>query len=195
MVLPNLTSSQVIRSLAKEFYPSEFKRDMLNIVSIGRLNAQKGFEFALDAALELKKSKVKFHWVVLGIGSLKEELEKKREELGVQDCFEFIGARENPYAYMKNADVLVQTSRFEGKSVVLDEGKILCCPIVTTNYPTVYDQINKDEGVIVGMNGKEIADGILKILKDPHQYSEYLSQHEYGNEKEIEGYYQLFNLQ
>ena len=68
-----------------------------------------------------------------------------------------------------------------------NEGKILCCPIVTTNYPTVYDQINKDEGVIVGMNGKEIADGILKILKDPHQYSEYLSQHEYGNEKEIEG--------
>ena len=195
VVLPNLTSSQVIRSLAKEFYPPEFKRDMLNIVSIGRLNAQKGFEFALDAALELKKSKVKFHWVVLGIGSLKEELEKKREELGVQDCFEFIGARENPYAYMKNADVLVQTSRFEGKSVVLDEGKILCCPIVTTNYPTVYDQINKDEGVIVGMNGKEIADGILKILKDPHQYSEYLSQHEYGNEKEIEGYYQLFNFQ
>lgn len=195
VVLPNLTSSQVIRSLAKEFYPPEFKRDMLNIVSIGRLNAQKGFEFALDAALELKKSKVKFHWVVLGIGSLKEKLEKKREELGVQDCFEFIGARENPYAYMKNADVLVQTSRFEGKSVVLDEGKILCCPIVTTNYPTVYDQINKDEGVIVGMNGKEIADGILKILKDPHQYSEYLSQHEYGNEKEIERYYQLFNLQ
>lgn len=195
VVLPNLTSSQVIRNLAKEFYPPEFKRDVLNIVSIGRLNAQKGFEFALEAALELKKSRVKFHWVVLGIGSLKEELEKKREELGVQDCFEFIGARENPYAYMKNADVLVQTSRFEGKSVVLDEGKILCCPIVTTNYPTVYDQINKDEGVIVGMNGKEIADGILKILKDPHQYSEYLSQHEYGNEKEIEGYYQLFNLQ
>ena len=56
MVLPNLTSSQVIRNLAKEFYPPEFKRDVLNIVSIGRLNAQKGFEFALEAALELKKS-------------------------------------------------------------------------------------------------------------------------------------------
>ena len=195
VVLPNLTSSQVIRNLAKEFYPPEFKRDVLNIVSIGRLNAQKGFEFALEAALELKKSRVKFHWVVLGIGSLKEELEKKREELGVQDCFEFIGARENPYAYMKNADVLVQSSRFEGKSVVLDEGKILCCPIVTTNYPTVYDQINEDEGVIVGMSGKEIADGIMKILKEPRRYSEYLSRHEYGNEKEIEGYYQLFDLQ
>ena len=41
VVLPNLTSSQVIRNLAKEFYPPEFKRDVLNIVSIGRLNAQK----------------------------------------------------------------------------------------------------------------------------------------------------------
>ena len=79
VVLPNLTSSQVIRNLAKEFYPPEFKRDVLNIVSIGRLNAQKGFEFALEAALELKKSRVKFHWVVLGIGSLKEDLEKNEK--------------------------------------------------------------------------------------------------------------------
>ena len=41
VVLPNLTSSQVIRNLAKEFYPPEFKRDVLNIVSIGRLNRRK----------------------------------------------------------------------------------------------------------------------------------------------------------
>lgn len=59
---------------------------------------------------------------------------------------------------------------------------------------TVYDQINSDEGVIVGMSGKEIAEGIMKILKDSHLYSEYLSQHEYGNEREIEKYYQLFDL-
>ena len=94
---------------------------------------------------------------------------------------------------MKNADVLVQSSRFEGKSVVLDEAKILCCPIVTTNYPTVYDQINNKEGIIVGMSGKEIAEGIMQILENPNQYSEYLAQHEYGNEKEIEKYYQLFD--
>lgn len=194
VVLPNLTSSQVIKKLSNDFFPSEFRVDMLNIISVGRLNIQKGFDFALDAAAELKRHKLKFHWVVLGIGNLKEELEKKREELDLQDCFEFIGARENPYAYMKNADVLVQSSRFEGKSVVLDEAKILGCPIVTTNYPTVYDQINSNEGVIVGMSGKEIADGIMRILENPYQYSEYLLQHEYGNEMEIEKYYQLFDF-
>ena len=132
------------------------------------------------------------------ISAISDAISETRENRSLRILAKLIfesGDIDRAYAYMKNADVLVQTSRFEGKSVVLDEGKILCCPIVTTNYPTVYDQINKDEGVIVGMNGKEIADGILKILKDPHQYSEYLSQHEYGNEKEIEGYYQLFNLQ
>ncbi len=194
VVLPNLTSSQVIRNLSNEFYPSEFKKNMINIVSVGRLNPQKGFDFALDAAAELKRCKLKFHWVILGVGNLREELEKKREELGVQDCFEFIGARENPYAYMKNANVLVQSSRFEGKSVVLDEAKILCCPIVSTNYPTVYDQVNSKEGIIVGMSGKEIADGIMRILENPHQYSDYLFQHEYGNEREIDKYYRLFDL-
>lgn len=194
MVLPNLTSSKVIKNMANDFLPSELKENMVNIVSVGRLNPQKGFDFALDAAAELKRCKLKFHWIVLGVGSLKEKLEKKQVELGIQDCFEFIGARDNPYAYMKNADVLVQSSRFEGKSVVLDEAKILCCPIVTTNYPTVYDQINNKEGIIVGMSGKEIAEGIMKILENPNQYSEYLAQHEYGNEKEIEKYYQLFDL-
>lgn len=194
MVLPNLTSSKVVKNLSNEFFPDEFKKNMLNIVSVGRLNHQKGFDLALDAAAELKRCKLKFHWVILGVGNLKEELEKKQKELELQDCFEFIGARDNPYVYMKNADVLVQSSRFEGKSVVLDEAKILCCPIVTTNYPTVYDQINNKEGIIVEMSGKEIADGIMQILKNPNQYSAYLSQHEYGNEKEIEKYYQLFDL-
>ena len=81
---------------------------------------------------------------------------------------------------------------FQNRTGCIQTGR---CDVGSQINGTVYDQINKDEGVIVGMNGKEIADGILKILKDPHQYSEYLSQHEYGNEKEIEGYYQLFNLQ
>ena len=44
------------------------------------------------------------------------------------------------------------------------------------------------------MSGKEIAEGIMRILENPNQYSEYLAQHEYGNEKEIEKYYQLFDL-
>ena len=58
----------------------------------------------------------------------------------------------------------------------------------------MYDQINNKEGIIVGMSGKEIAEGIMQILENPYQYSEYLAQHEYGNEKEIEKYYQLFDL-
>ena len=58
----------------------------------------------------------------------------------------------------------------------------------------MYDQINNKEGIIVGMSGKAIAEGIMRILENPNQYSEYLEQREYGNEKEIDKYYQLFDL-
>lgn len=191
VMLPNLTSSQVINTLANEFYPPEYEKDILKFVSVGRLNSQKGFDFALDAAAELKKRGLKFYWYVLGIGELRQALEEKRDELNLQDCFEFIGARENPYVYMKNADMVVQSSRYEGKSVVLDEAKILKCPIVVTNYSTVYDQIDNKEGIIVSMDGKSIANGIEKMLLEKEKYISYLSNHEYGNQKEVQDYYNL----
>lgn len=191
-MLPNLTSSQVVKALADEFYPPEYEEGTLKFVSVGRLNPQKGFDFALDAAAELKKRGLRFHWYVLGIGELRQILEEKRDRLNLQDCFEFIGARENPYTYMKNADIVVQSSRYEGKSVTLDEAKILGRPIVVTNYPTVCDQIDRNEGIITAMDGKSIADGIERMLRDKEKYISCLSKREYGNQKEIQNYYNLF---
>ena len=66
---------------------------------------------------------------------------------------------------MHYANILVQTSYFEGKSVVLDEAKILNKPIVVTNYNSVYDQIKHDvTGIIVEMNPLSIANGIQNLL-------------------------------
>ena len=93
--------------------------------------------------------------------------------------------------------MLVQSSRYEGKSVVLDEAKILRVPIVVTAYPTVYDQIvDRKEGVIVPINPEGIAKGIEEILTNTSLKDElinYLSNHEYGNQKEIEKYCNLLD--
>lgn len=194
LVLPNLTSSKVVKALSEEYYPNEFKPDVLNFVSIGRLHSQKGFDLAIKASHILKESGYKFKWYILGIGELKVELEKIRKKLNVEDYIEFIGARENPYPYMLNADLIIQTSRFEGKSVVLDEAKILCKPIVVTKYTTVYDQISDNEGLIVEINPEAIAEGIKAILPRKDRYTEYLAQNDYGNQEEIKKYYALFNI-
>ena len=196
-MLENITSSIALEKQASEFYPSEYKKDDFKILSIGRLHEQKGFDMAVKAAAILKSNNMKFKWYVLGDGELRNKLEALIKENDVSDCFFLLGTRENPYAYIKNCDLFVQSSRYEGKSVVIDETKILNKPIVVTDYPTVKDQItNKIEGMIVDMSPEGIAGGITEMLQSEElrmQYVHNLEKREYGNQKEIEKYMALID--
>ena len=91
----------------------------------------------------------------------------------------------------------MQPSRYEGKSVVIDETKILKKPIVVTNYPTVKDQImDGKEGMIVDMAPEGIAQGIISMLQNENlrnEYVNFLSSQEYGNQAEIEKYLELID--
>lgn len=198
-VLSNLTSSGIVRKMADDFVPEEYKTykknyDGMILVSIGRLHPQKGFDIAIEVAKILKDENFSFKWFILGSGDLLAELESKRKEYDVQDVIEFIGSKENPYPYLKNADIVVQPSRYEGKSIVLDETKILAKPIVVTNYTTVRDQISDYEGKVVELNSKDIADAIIWMKDNRDRFSNYLNSNEYGNQDEIVHYYKLFEL-
>jgi len=193
----NITSSAVVRSQSVQFEPEEFSGRPVNILSVGRLSKQKGFDMAVQAAVLLREKGLRFCWFVIGEGELRSDLERQIRDAGVEDCFVLLGARSNPYPYLRNCSVFVQPSRFEGKSVVLDEAKILGKPIVSTAYPTVRDQIvDGSEGLIVPMSAKGVAEGILCLLNDQAMYdgiSSYLTAHEYGNQSEIEKYMNLFD--
>lgn len=169
IVLNNLSSSELIWKLAKDYTPLEFKVNVgvIKLVSVGRLNPIKGFEMAVDAANILKKSGVSFRWVVVGEGEERKNLEEQIKRYGLEKEVLLVGLKENPYPYILNADVLVQTSRFEGKSVVLDEAKVLRTPAIITNYNSAHDQINDGvDGLIVKMNAEGIASGIKRCAGD-----------------------------
>ena len=106
-----------------------------------------------------------------------------------------LGLKENPYPYIANSLLYVQPSKFEGKSIAIDEAKILLKPIVTTNFPTVYDQITHGEtGLISEMNPTALANEIEKLLIDENlrnKFAENLSKENWGTESEIEKLYQL----
>lgn len=194
--IPNITSSKVIRNRANEFYPSEYMGIRNIILSVGRLSEQKGFDMAVKAAAKMKRDGYQFKWFIIGEGGLRGELETQIKKEGVEDYVILLGLRENPYPYIKNCTVFVQTSRFEGKSVVLDEAKILDKPIVVTNYPTVGDQIkNGIEGIVSELTPESIADSTEQMLKDDNlriRIERYLNENEYGNSDEIVKYIQLF---
>ena len=190
--IENITSSAVIKKRAVEFVPKEITGTN-NILSVGRLMSQKGFDWAISAASILKKRNMDFHWYIVGDGELRKDLENQIENEGLQSEFTILGIKENPYPYIKACTIFAQTSRYEGKSVVLDEAKILAKPIVVTNYATVNDQIiDRREGIVVDMTPEGIANGIAELLGNKQlrkSLENYLSLHEYGNQREIEKYY------
>lgn len=195
--IPNLTSSQTIKSMSEKFYPSEYNNQENILLSIGRLNHQKGFDMAIDAAKCLSNKGYNFKWMIIGDGSLEDELKKQIQKNGLESKIFLLGTKENPYPYIKNCDIFVQTSRFEGKSIALDEAKILAKPILVTNYPTAKDQlINDKEGIIVDLNSQAIAEGLANLIDNRDKrkkLSQYLSSFEYGNENLINLYYEIID--
>lgn len=191
-VLPNLSNSNTIKLKSKEFIPNEYDFSVVNIISIGRLVPSKAMERVVYASDVLRKIGIKFKWWIVGDGELREELERLISEKELNNYVQLLGLKSNPYPYIANADVIVQTSQFEGKSIVLDEAKILGVPIVSTNYDTVYDQVNTKEGVIVEMNANAIAEGIITVLENRERYQDYLKSREYGNQSAIKDYYRVF---
>ncbi len=62
--------------------------------------------------------------------------------------------------------MVIQTSRFEGKSIVLDEAKIMKKLIVCTDYPSVNDQIiNESNGLVVPLSSEGVANGIIEDFR------------------------------
>lgn len=168
-VLQNLSSPKLINQLSCAFYPNEYRENENKavIISVGRLINIKGYDIAIRAAKLLKERGIKFVWYVVGEGEERSNLEKDIKNFQLDEEFVLLGLKENPYPYIRNASILVQPSRFEGKSVVLDEAKILNKPIVVTAYNSAEDQIdNGVTGLIAEMTPEGLAEKVSQMLTD-----------------------------
>lgn len=189
----DINNPKTITSMAQQpiSLPSE---DGLTLVTVGRLVPQKGYDIAAKAAWLLKERGVKFLWYVVGGGD-SAPIEKDIAQYGIRDCFTLLGAKANPYPYMKAADIYVQTSKFEGYCLTLAEARMLNIPCVTTNFDVVYAQmIDSENGLVVKMNAEAVADGIIRLATDPELYQHikgYQKQEKKGNTEEIEKIYEL----
>lgn len=167
-VLQNITDPHAVLEAAEVGECPEYDDvEGLKLLSVGRLSHIKGIDLAIDAAAILQKAGEKFVWVVVGDGPERRALQEQIDQRGLLGEFRLIGSRKNPYGYMRRCDILIQPSRSEGKSIVLDEAKCLCKPIVATNYTTVSDAIcHGRTGWVVEMTPQALAEGILRLAGD-----------------------------
>ena len=167
----------------------------LRILTIGRLANQKGYDMALEACKILKEKGIEFKWYSLGMGPLKEEIEKYINENNLENNFKLLGVKSNPYPFIRDCDIYVQTSRFEGFGIAIAEARMLNKPVVTTRFDAVYNQMkDRKNGLVVDMNSQGIVNGILELINNKKLTNEiisYLKTEKKGNTEELEKFYKL----
>lgn len=137
------------------------------IVTTGRLAPPKNHVLAVKTAFLLKKKGLYFIWYFVGEGSERRHIEELIGKYALEEQVKLVGMTPNPYPYMAKADVYVQTSSFEGFGLTLNEARILHKPVVSTNFPVVYNQIKDGEnGLIAEMTPDSVAEKILMLIDD-----------------------------
>ncbi|WP_302013842.1 glycosyltransferase [uncultured Akkermansia sp.] len=159
-VLHNPVDSDEVRSgVAAAVEVPEKKH--FRIVSVGRLEDQKGFDRLIAVLGRLKERGWPAELVILGEGSRRRELEGQAAALGVADSVLMPGFRENPYPWMASADLFVCSSRSEGMSTVVTEALVLGVPVLSVECSGVHEQLgmgrfgrmveNDDEALLSGL--------------------------------------------
>lgn len=114
------------------------------VLACGRLARQKDYPTLLRAFGELRRRRA-CRLVVIGPdlrgGSASEKLVRQIRQLDLQDAVDFIGWKDNPYAYMARASVFVLSSRYEGLPTVLIEALACGTRVVSTDCPSGPDEI------------------------------------------------------
>jgi glycosyltransferase involved in cell wall biosynthesis len=133
--IPNSINLALVRQLSRASAPAIPKCTpaAATLLAVGRLAPQKGFDILLRALHQLHLGGHRCRLVILGDGPERENLTSLTARLALQRFVEMPGFVANPYTVMRQADVFVLSSRFEGLPLALLEARALRIPIVATD--------------------------------------------------------------
>lgn len=173
-VFYNVTDVERIKKMSDSTIDDERYRGSQKILTIGRMEQQKGYDIAIEAAEILKNRGVTFQWFFMGDGNLRGDLEKAVKRKGLESHIVFLGRKTNPYPYIRECDIYVQPSRHEGYATTILEAKVLKKIIVASDIPSNREQIKtENNGYLEVLKGNAFADRIESILQGKVQ-TEYI---------------------
>lgn len=166
-VFPNMIDLTGIQELAAKGPGFSDGYQGTRLLTVGRLTYQKGYDMALEALDLLKKRGVSVRWYVLGDGGERKALERKRAKLGLTEDFVLLGSVENPYPYYTQTDIYVHATRFEGKSIALQEALTLGCAAIVSDCSGNRDEIvDGQDGLLCPFDPLALADCIERLARD-----------------------------
>ncbi len=139
------------------------------VLSIGRLSFQKDY-FTLLRAFSQVKRRIDARLVIIGDGDQRAELESYIKKLGIEKDVYLPGFVENPYKFMRESQVFVLSSVYEGLPNVLIEAIYLCLPCISTKCKSGPDEIllSGKGGLLVDVSdSRSMSEAIVEVLSDP----------------------------
>lgn len=166
--LPGLMDYTSINTLAIEPNLMTKEKDIIKILSVGRLVELKGFHLCVPVCKRLIDEGYKIKWYVAGEGDFRMEIEKEIGKYGVKENFILLGNCANPYTYINSTDICVQPSSYEGFGMAVLEAKYFNKVIVVSNIPSFLEMItHKENGIVVKRNSDDIYRGVKYLLDNP----------------------------
>ena len=194
---PVVTPDLIAQSLEPVDHPWLTSRDVPVILSVGRLKAPKDFATLIRAF-----ARVRQHYdarlIILGEGEDRPALEQLVANLGLKDWIAMPGFVDNPYAWMRRADVFVLSSYWEGFGVVLVEAMACGTPVVATDCPSGPREIleNGKWGKLVPVSDEmAMAEAICETLRGDSQVDTTIRANEFRLEYAVDSYLKVLGLE
>ena len=164
-VFHNVVPKNKILKMAQDEYGFDDEYNGTRILTVGRLSKEKGQDMIMPIVAKLKTDGFNIRWYIIGDGNLRQECESLIKKYDIQKECILLGTKTNPYPYMKECNIYVQPSRYEGYCVTTLEAKVFNKPIIATNVNGMKEQMEDNENFyIVNVNESDLYERIKKVL-------------------------------
>jgi GalNAc-alpha-(1->4)-GalNAc-alpha-(1->3)-diNAcBac-PP-undecaprenol alpha-1,4-N-acetyl-D-galactosaminyltransferase len=164
IVMPNPITTPVPAVAMDRLLPAP------SLIAMGRLNPQKGFDLLMKAFDRIQAKYPDWQITILGEGSMRSELEDLRSQLKLTDRVHLPGLVTNVQEYLRQADLFVMPSRFEGFPMALCEAMACGLPVLATDCLSGPRDIIEDgvNGVLVATEDVDaLAAALDGLMSDP----------------------------
>jgi len=146
------------------------------VLTVGRLVRRKGIDMALRAMAQVRARRPDVHYLIVGDGELREELQRTIVELGMSNCVTLVGkvSDEELLRYLRTCDLFLMPNRTladgdtEGFGLVFREANACHKPVVGGRAGGAVEAVHDEKtGLLVdGYKPEEIAAAVERILSD-----------------------------